>query len=149
MNRPSKRVAIAALAVTITACSGLTEVHATVPDQDAPDHLRVWFERYRDGTFLYGNERCRFVHPGAEWPGTEFACGDLSVGLQPGIALDEMADSFASIGGEVVRDLSGTEGVTVTLRVPARTEGSALLSLLTDDRLRHASLNFVEGSVTR
>jgi hypothetical protein len=102
---------------------------------------------YRSGAFKYADREC-FFEPPHPPPGTrsryEFECGVVAVGLASGLRAEHVADVLSTVAGIILRDNSGGPFPSLMIRVPPRTERSAVLRLLDDPRIRYASFNWMK-----
>jgi hypothetical protein len=100
---------------------------------------------YRSGAFIYTDREC-FFDPPHPPPGTRsryaFECGVVAVGLASGLRAEDVTDLLSTVAGSILRDNSGGAFASLVIRVPPRTERSAVLRLLNDARIRYASFNW-------
>ena len=99
---------------------------------------------YRDGEFIYENDRCFFRPPGTR-ERFVFECGVIGIGLASGVLAADVADLVAAIEGEITRDRSGGDFGLIWVAVPARSERQAILRVFPDERTRYGALSFSGG----
>lgn len=98
----------------------------------------------RAGSFQYEGNRCVFT--GRDNKPRPFACGELLLGLQPGLAAVNVRDLVEAVSGTVTRDVRPQMYYSwIELRVPTGSEQVAMLRLVADPRVRYVNLNYTDG----
>lgn len=71
----------------------------------------------------------------------------MIVGLNEGLTGEDIGDLLDSVAGVIARDRSDRALPSVDVRVPPRTEKSAILTALADSRTRFATLDILGPAV--
>jgi hypothetical protein len=137
----TRSILTATLAVAALAGAGCRSNTPASPDD--PNH-GLSADWVRAGSFQYQGAQCTFTGPDNK-PHL-FACGELLVGLKPGLSAANVRDLVEAVSGTVTQDVdSRVSYAMIMIRVPTGSEQAAMLRLIADPRVRYANLNYTGG----
>lgn len=135
------------LAVVLAALAIGCGSDAPTEESELSEEKQAMLERWQQSEFIYDDSadypfQCQVLRP--HTPALfQFECDIVIIGLVEGVTSADVADLLAEISGTIVRDRSHLALPSIDVKIPPRTEKSAILAAVRDDCTRYATVSIL------